>query len=88
MHRTKQNQRLTQNYQRKRSKDKPTGAPSGRTRTTFTQKSVNLHRYAHTASGRLMKASNQHDEGEDIFESTMMRTNYQFCRRKVESISR
>ena len=36
MHRTTKNQRLTQNYQRKRRKDQRTRALSGRTRTAFT----------------------------------------------------
>ena len=37
---------------------------------------INLHSYAHTATRRSMEASNQHNEGDDICESTMMRTNF------------
>ena len=37
---------------------------------------INLHSYAHTAIRRSMKASNQHNEGDDICESTMMRKNF------------
>ena len=79
MHRTK-NQRLTQNYQRKRRKDQRPRAPSGRTRTAFSDSrkrnvivtGINLHSYSHTATRR----SNQHNDGLDICESTMMRNTF------------
>ena len=39
---------------------------------------VNLHSYAHTATRRSVKASNQQNEGDDhdICESTMMKKNF------------
>ena len=36
---------------------------------------VNLHSYAHTATRRSVKASNQQNEGDNICESTMMKKN-------------
>ena len=37
---------------------------------------VNLHSYAHTATRRSVKASNQQNEGDDICESTMMKKTF------------
>ena len=37
---------------------------------------INLHSYAHTATRRSMKTSLQHNDGDDICESSMMRKNF------------
>ena len=37
---------------------------------------INLHSYTHNATHRSMKASNQHNDGFDICESTMVRKNF------------
>ena len=37
---------------------------------------INLHSYTHTATHSSMKASNQHNDGDDICESTMMKTKF------------
>ena len=45
---------------------------------------INLHSYAHTATRRSMKASNQHNDSDDICESTMMRENFvSFAEKKL-----
>jgi len=46
---------------------------------------VNIHSYAHTATRRSMKASNQQNEGDDICEFTMMKTNFiSFSKEKLK----
>ena len=45
---------------------------------------INLHSYAHTATRRSVKASNQPNEGDDICETTMMKTNFDsFAEKKL-----
>ena len=78
MHRTKTNQRLPQNYKRKDEKIEHRVyelEQHSHTKRNVIVTGINLHSYVHTATRRSMKASNQHNNGDDICESTMMRKN-------------